>query len=367
MVEDFHFSLLENGMSTVTMLWEPELETDAEGQARPKFKLADNITNWRLSVTASTLDGRIAKASSDIRAFQPFFVDHDPPVVTAGDRLDLPVTIRNYLDKVQPVTVEMQPNAWSEVEGPAKRDVRIEAGDSVNVTFPIHVTSADNTARQHVTATGAGDSDAIEKPVRIHPDGQETAQVTTDLLSSGAKLRLTIPAGAIAGATQGELRIYPNLLSTLRDAIEGLVQRPYGCAEQTTSAGYSNLIALRYARSAGYHNAAFEKHAIHNLKLARDRLAGYFALGGVSYWEHGSADLAVSAYVLRYLIDASAVIAVEPKRIENLATWLSKQSGNDGLWGAAPGVAGAMWSKTAAIVRGLVQRDGPTRRPLRLT
>ena len=61
----------------------------------------------------------------------------------------------------------------------------------------------------------------------------------------------------------------------------------------------------------------------------------------------------MSAYVLRYLIDASAVIAVEPKRIEDLATWLSKQRGNDGLWGAAPGVAGAAWSKTAAVVRGL--------------
>ena len=338
-----------------TLLWEPELETDAQGQAQLKFKLADNITNWRLSVTASTLDGRIAKAGADIRAFQPFFVDHNPPaVVTAGDRLDLPVTIRNYLDKVQPVTVEMQPNAWSEAEGPAKREVRIEAGDSVNVTFPVHVKSADNTARQRVTAIGADDSDAIEKPVRIHPDGQETVQVTTDLVSGGTKLRLTIPAGAIAGATQGELRIYPNLLSTLRDAIEGLVQRPYGCAEQTTSAGYSNLIALRYARSAGYHNTAFEKRAIRNLELTRDRLAGYFAPGGgVSYWERGNADLAVSAYVVRYLIDASAVIAVEPKRIEDLATWLSKQRGNDGLWGAAPGVAGAAWSKTAAVVRGL--------------
>src|SRR6185503_12225923 len=42
-----------------TLLWQPSLETDAQGHAQLKFKLADNITTWKLSVIASTEDGRI--------------------------------------------------------------------------------------------------------------------------------------------------------------------------------------------------------------------------------------------------------------------------------------------------------------------
>src|SRR4030095_15892945 len=37
-----------------TLVWQPALETDAQGRARLKFKLADNITTWKMSVIGST-------------------------------------------------------------------------------------------------------------------------------------------------------------------------------------------------------------------------------------------------------------------------------------------------------------------------
>jgi hypothetical protein len=62
-----------------TLLWAPSLETDEEGRTRVKFRLADNITTWKLEALASTESGEIGTAGIDIRAFQPFFVDHAPP------------------------------------------------------------------------------------------------------------------------------------------------------------------------------------------------------------------------------------------------------------------------------------------------
>src|SRR5207247_5900424 len=82
-----------------TLLWAPSVETGADGRAELKFKLADNITTWRVAVTGSSEAGDIGNATADIRSFQPFFIDHDPPrILTQGDELQLPATVRNYLD-----------------------------------------------------------------------------------------------------------------------------------------------------------------------------------------------------------------------------------------------------------------------------
>src|SRR5262249_19045388 len=87
-----------------TLVWQPSLETDEQGRVALKFNLADNITTWRLAVVASTIDGRIGTAQTDVLAFQPFFVEHDPPrVLTEGDEISLPVVVRNYLDRRQAV------------------------------------------------------------------------------------------------------------------------------------------------------------------------------------------------------------------------------------------------------------------------
>jgi hypothetical protein len=89
-----------------TLLWNPELTTDKKGRAQLDFKLADNITTGKMSVIGSAADGEITTAETEIRSFQPFFADLDPPrVLTEGDRLSLPVVLRNYLNVKQAVTL----------------------------------------------------------------------------------------------------------------------------------------------------------------------------------------------------------------------------------------------------------------------
>ena len=84
-----------------TMLWEPTLITDRRGHARLDFKLADNITTWKLTAVGSTRSGELGRAEKDLRAFQPFFVEHDPPrILTQGDEISYPLVLRNYLNKL---------------------------------------------------------------------------------------------------------------------------------------------------------------------------------------------------------------------------------------------------------------------------
>ena len=75
--------------------------------------MADNITAWKMSVLASNEAGQVGVAERELHSFQPFFVELDPPkVLTEGDKISLPVVLRNYTDQPQSVTAEMQPAPW---------------------------------------------------------------------------------------------------------------------------------------------------------------------------------------------------------------------------------------------------------------
>ncbi len=319
-----------------TLLWEPLLETGPDGRAQVRFKLADNITTWKLSVMASTVDGETGTATADIRAFQPFFVDHNPPrILTQGDEIQLPVTVRNYLDRAQAVTAAIKPESWFALEGPRERQLGIAAGESANAVFPMRATASIADGKQRITATSAEAGDAIEKPVTVHPDGNQLAETVNDIFGETSSMKLTIPAGAIPGSTRAELRIYPNLVSHLVESVEAILERPYGCGEQTISSTYPSLLLLKYLKPAGRDDHPLAATARRYLQQGFDRLRGYEAAdGGFTYWGHGDADPSLTAYALTFLNDAGEFLAVPDELLKRTAAFLGKRQRPDGSWPA---------------------------------
>src|SRR4029079_8803169 len=85
-----------------TLVWQPEIITDKKGRAEVNFKMADNITTWKMFAIASTKKGKIGVVEKEVTAFQSFFVDLAPPkFLTDGDEIYLPTQVRNYTDKKQ--------------------------------------------------------------------------------------------------------------------------------------------------------------------------------------------------------------------------------------------------------------------------
>ncbi|HEX6044068.1 MAG TPA: alpha-2-macroglobulin family protein, partial [Pyrinomonadaceae bacterium] len=174
-----------------TLLWQPSIETSKRGRAQINFKLADNITTWKMVVIGSTEDGRVGTAEREIKAFQPFFVEHDPPrVLTEGDQISLPVVVRNYLSQAQKVELEIKPETWFALLGPAQKQTNVAAGDATRETFDFRVTASVKDGKQRITARGSDDQDAIEKPVSVHPDGEELSVTDGDVLAEESALEL---------------------------------------------------------------------------------------------------------------------------------------------------------------------------------
>ncbi len=329
-----------------TLVWQPTLETDAEGRARLSFNLADNITTWKMSVIGSTVDGEIGVAEREIRAFQPFFIEHDPPrVLTEGDQIQLPIVLRNYLKGPQSVAVEIKPESWFTMLGPVEQTEKVEAGDAARAFFNFRATASVKDGKQRITARSVDASDAIEKPVSVHPDGEEATHTASYLMNEVESFDVNFPTDAINNSTAAELKLYPNLMAHVIEGIEGIMKRPYGCGEQTISSTYPSLLALRAYKQSGSSSPVSEK-AQRYLRLGYERLLNYRAEGGgFTYWGRGDADLALTAYAFRFLNDAREFTTVDETVITETREWLMKKQHGNGSW--ARNYSGATASEDA--------------------
>ncbi|HEY3975266.1 MAG TPA: alpha-2-macroglobulin family protein [Candidatus Sulfotelmatobacter sp.] len=317
-----------------TLFWSPSVITDASGHAKLKFKLADNITTWKMTVLASTKTGEIGVADSEIQAFQPFFLEHDPPkVLTIGDVIDLPVVVRNYLPQAQQLSVELKPASWFSLEQPGKQEISVDAGESRTATFPFRAIATVKAGKQQVYAANRTTGDAIEKSVTVHPNGLEQSSTVASILRGDSTLSLNIAPDVIPGSVRSRLKIYPNLLAQVTESIEAGLERPYGCGEQTLSSTYPSVMLLKYYKASGRTNAPLQAKASRYVSLGYHRLLNYReADGGFSYWGHGSPDAALTAYAVRFLSDVSEFTDVDREIIHRAEKWLIGQQAKDGHW-----------------------------------
>jgi hypothetical protein len=312
-----------------TLVWQPELLTDKNGKAELKFKMADNITTWKMFAIASTKKGKIGVVEKEVTAFQSFFVDLDPPkFLTEGDEIYLPTQVRNYTEKNQKVDVAMDKADWFTFLGGAKQQVDVATGASQNAVFGFKASASVTGGKQRVSAIGQGDSDAIEKPVTVRPNGEEIVHSESQLFNGASTFKVDFPSNALANTQQAELKIYPNLFSHVADSVEGLLERPYGCGEQTTSSTYPDLMILKFVKAETPLKRTAEKY----LQKGYERLLNYqVADGGFSYWGGKDAsDVALTAYVLRFLNDAKPFVEVDDDVVNRAEQWLVKQQRADG-------------------------------------
>lgn len=327
-----------------TAYWAPSLETNASGRASFNFVLPDSLTTWRLHAVGSTADGRLTEVDRTFKTFQPFFVDLDAPqMLTVGDEITLPVNLRNYTAHAITLPVTVKSANWFRLSTPAITQATIEPNGSSPVLVGLDAEAAADAGSLRITAANSHHGDAVEKTVKVHPDGEPRTITASALLHGNGTntIRFELPPNTIPGAVHASLLLYPNLGSNVVHAMGAVLERPYGCAEQTISAAYTSLLFLELAKAASLEGAEKNK-AQAFLELGYDRLLGYFnSGGGLTYWggKDTIGDAALTAYGIEFLTEAEPFTLVDHSRVVGAVQWLLLQQSPDGSWKPRYGAA----------------------------
>jgi len=318
----------------------PEIITDAKGNASVSIPIADSITTWRMAMIASTQSGALGTNTSSLKVFQDFFVELDLPVtLTQGDRVSIPVAIYNYSGKPGQVSLKLQPEDWFSLDGDsAEKAVRVEAGRVGSSNFTI---SAKHIGKFKLTLSARMNDDSVRderedivvREIEVIPNGREQNLVFNGRLETSAQHDLHFPITSIPDATSILVRVYPGPLSQVIEGMDSILSMPGGCFEQTSSSTYPNVLALDYMKRTKKLTPEVHAKAEGYIANGYQRLLTFEVPGGgFSWFGQVPANKILTAYGLMEFNDMSKVSDVDPRLIERTRDWLARQQQPDGSW-----------------------------------
>ncbi|MCX6380157.1 MAG: type II secretion system protein GspG [Armatimonadetes bacterium] len=332
-----------------TLLWNPEMVTNEQGEAEIRLPIADSITTWRTSVMGNGLDGQLGSTTSSIKVFQDFFVDIDLPVaLTQNDRLEIPVAIYNYMPVAQEVKLTLKQEPWFTLDGSPVQSTKVDAGQVKVVYYKMMAKEIGKHALL-VTAKGTKLSDAIRRIIDVQPDGKESRPTINDRLDGQVDKHISIPANAIEGASTIFVKLYPGAFSQVVEGLDGILRMPNGCFEQTSSTTYPNILVLDYLKQSKKLNPELQMKAEQYINVGYQRLVTFEVKdgGGFSWFGDNPAHQILTAYGLLEFSDMSKVHEVDPALIARTQNWLASKQHPDGSWE----------EKGSGIAEGIINRQ----------
>jgi len=317
----------------------PEIVTDAHGDATISIPIADSITTLRMAMLALTQAGALGSGTASLKVFQEFFADLDLPVtLTQGDRVTIPAAVYNYSGSAGETTLELEPAGWYSLDGDtAEKTLPVESGKVGGAHFTL---SANRIGKFKLTlkarlraSNGQTREDIVVREIEIVPNGREQNLVMNGRLDSTAAHDLNFPADAIPDATSILVRLYPGPLSQVIEGMDSILSMPGGCFEQTSSSTYPDVLALDYMKRTKKLTPEVHAKAEGYIANGYQRLLTFEVPGGgFSWFGQAPANKILTAYGLMEFNDMAKVADVDPKLIERTRDWLIAQQQPDGSW-----------------------------------
>jgi hypothetical protein len=321
-----------------TVFWHPVLVLPAEG-AKVSFDLGDEVTRYQVLVAAHTGDGRLGALETEIEARKPFSLEPKLPAeISAGDRIDVPVTLANDTDASRVVTVTAHPKGLTLTQGAAQDRVTLSPQQSARRVFRFRPAIVEGTAELRLTGRcdPFGD-DAVVRTVPVVPEGFPVIGAVSDVIDGLARHEIVLPATWVPGTLKCQVSVYPSTLAELQKGLEGLLREPGGCFEQTSTTNYPNALVLQYLRESDQANPAVMKQAKEMLERGYAKLTSFEVQAkqrreGFEWFGQAPAHEALTAYGLMQFRDMARVSDVDPQLLRRTRDYLlARRDGKGGF------------------------------------
>jgi len=301
-----------------TAFWSPAIVTDSNGEAQVRFRMPENLTEWRATARAITSDTAVGMVRSYARTFKPLLVRlQTPRFLTQGDRSIIAGVVHNYTEKPQQVQVSLQ------VSG----SVRIAEGQSRRLTLPpqgqarVEWTVAADSAGEAVftlTARSTDEFDGMELKVPVYPRGVPRVFASASVVEQAVEKQFRLAAQRVPGSLKAVVRVAPSWFGAAVGALDEILTYPYGCVEQTVHPMLSALRVLEVMDALGVQDAERRQKAQEAVRRGIIRLSAMqYGSGSWGYTEHSTDNVLWTALALDALREAKeAGFTVSEERVQ---------------------------------------------------
>jgi len=355
-----------------TVLWAPSVKTDASGAATVSFFLNDSVTSFRVFAEGGA-NGLLGREEKTFSSNLPFSMSAKiPSEVSAGDRIDMPVTLSNATEGISKVNLTAN---FADILTPQgdgiPSSLELLPVSSQSLFFPLLVSDVEAMAKIRFSASAGDYADAFERDVSVVPLGFPESLGFGGSLGTETSIEVDVRS-AVPGSIKARIAIEVSPTGTLLEGMAGMLQQPGGCFEQTSSSNYPNVMVLDILNKHGLDDPEVRTRALDYIDAGYKRLTGFEVPGGGYEW-FGAAPShpMLTAYGILEFTDMKAVYSsVYQTMLDRTATWLmSRRDGEGGFkgpeghtlhtWSAAPQVTGAyiVYALTEAGYAGELQTE----------
>lgn len=277
-------------------------ELGAGRTATHAFVMPNYVGSVRVMLVAGE-KGAYGFAEKTVPVSQPLMILSTLPRVTGpGEEISLPVNVFAMEAGVRDVTVKVSTDSHFRVTGAAKQQLHFRGtGDSL-LSFRLQAAERAGQGKVHVVATGGGYTSVNDIDLSVRNPNPPQTTVLRKTLQPGERWTPELDLFGLPGTQAAELEVGGVPPLSLGRRLRYLIEYPYGCLEQTTSAVFpqlylGGLVALSEQEK--------KDAAAHVREGIRALSAFQHASGGFSYWPGSNyPDDWASSYAGHFLLEA---------------------------------------------------------------
>ena len=248
-----------------------------------------------------------------------------PRVLAPTEKVLLPVTVFAMEDNIKTVNLEVQSDAFTNLGGTNKQTLTFTKTGEQMVSFPLAVKDFIGTAKVKVIAQSGNEKASYDVELEVRNPNPPITRVVDKELLPGESFTTDYAAIGMNGTNKTTLEASTIPAINLAKRLDYLIEYPYGCVEQTTSAVFPQLYLEQITDLTDYQKAITSR----NIKAGISSLNGFqLPDGGLSYWPGvGQADEWGTNYAGHFMLSAQAAgYTLPPDFLEHWKNYQHKKA-----------------------------------------
>ena len=218
-----------------TAYWNPSVVTDDSGMATVRFKLPDNLTQFRVMVVAVTRGSEFGAGATAFRVNKELLLQASlPRFARLGDSFEGGVVATNYTKEPGHVRLRAAANGAVALREEGIAEFDLEAGASKELRFKFFAEQVGSGEFKFQASMGNySDGLTLDLPVEL-PHARESVALF-ESTSDSARQAVVVPEKVIPTLGGIEFTASSTALGGLAESVDYLFRYPYGCLEQRMS------------------------------------------------------------------------------------------------------------------------------------